>query len=79
VEGMRQFVEIKVTGSGHKRNDADANDSVNPARPEMCYSPRRGMLVDIFLLRVVDAHQGLDRLDDALCVSNEVPVGVFNL
>ena len=31
---------------------------------------RSGMLVDVFFLRVVDAHKALYRLDDALCVAD---------
>ena len=34
------------------------------------------MLVDVLLLRVVDAHERLDRLDDALGVADEVSIGV---
>ena len=37
------------------------------------------MLVDIFLLRVVNAHEGLDGLDDALRIPNEVAICVLRL
>lgn len=37
------------------------------------------MLVDIFLLRVVNAHKGLDRLDDALRIPNEIAISVLRL
>ncbi len=37
------------------------------------------MLVDIFLLHVVNAHKGLDRLDNPLCVSNEVTISILGL
>ena len=37
------------------------------------------MLVDIFLLRIVNAHEGLDGLDDALRISNEIAVSVLGL
>jgi hypothetical protein len=34
-------------------------------------------IVDVFLLRGMDAHQGLDRLDDPLGVANEIAVDLF--
>ena len=47
-----------------------------------CFDPsrrsaRRNGLVDIFLLGGVEAHQGLDRLDQALGIANEVAVDLF--
>jgi hypothetical protein len=38
--------------------------------------PRGRMLVDVLLLGIVQAHQGLDRLDHALGVTDEVAVCV---
>jgi hypothetical protein len=38
--------------------------------------PRRRMLINVLLLRIVQAYQGLDRLDHALGVADEVAVGV---
>ena len=35
------------------------------------------VLINVFLLGVVDPHQGLDRLDHTLRISNEVSIGVF--
>ena len=35
------------------------------------------MLINVFLLGVVDPHQGLDRLDHTLRISNEVSIGIF--
>ena len=37
---------------------------------------RRRMLIDVFFLRIVQAHQGLDRFDHALGVADQVAVGV---
>ena len=34
-------------------------------------------LVDVFFLRGVKADQGLDRLDQPLCVANEIAVDIF--
>ena len=34
------------------------------------------VLVDVFLLRIVNAHEGLDRFDDALRVADEVAVRI---
>ena len=39
----------------------------------------RRVLVDVFFLRVVDAHQRLDRFDDALGVADQVAVDLDNL
>ena len=44
-----------------------------------CRSAGGGMLVDIFLLRVVNAHERFDGLDDALRIANEIPIGVLRL
>ena len=35
------------------------------------------MFVDVFLLGIVDSHQGLDRLDHPLSISDEVAIGFF--
>jgi hypothetical protein len=37
-------------------------------------SRRQHGVIDIFLLRRVDSHDGLDGLDDALRVANQLPV-----
>lgn len=34
------------------------------------------MLIDIFLLRVMNAHEGFDGLDDALRISYEIAIGI---
>ena len=36
----------------------------------------RRVFVDVLFLRIVDPHQGLDRLDHALCISNQVSIGI---
>jgi hypothetical protein len=36
------------------------------------------VLVDVFFLRVVEAHEGFNRLDDALRVADEIAVGVLS-
>ena len=35
------------------------------------------VLINVFLLGVVDPHQGLDRLDHALRISDEISIGIF--
>ena len=37
------------------------------------------MLIDVLFLRVVQAHEGLDRLDHTLGVAKEIPVGILRL
>ena len=39
--------------------------------------PRDRVLVDVFFLGVVDAHKGLDRLDHALRVADQIAVGIL--
>jgi hypothetical protein len=38
--------------------------------------PRHCVLVNVFFLRVVQAHQGLDRLDHALRVAHDVTIRI---
>ena len=38
---------------------------------------RRRVLVDVFLLSIVYAYQGLDQLDHALCVTDQVSIGII--
>ncbi len=37
-----------------------------------------GVLVNVFLLRVVEANARLDRLDDALCIAHEVLIDILH-
>ena len=37
-----------------------------------------GVLVNVFLLRIVDANERLDRLDDALCIAHEVLIDILH-
>ena len=40
--------------------------------------PISGILIDVFFLGVVDAHQRLDRFDRSLSVAHEVLVGILS-
>ena len=38
---------------------------------------RRRVFVDVLLLRIVYPYQGLDQLDHALCISNQVSICII--
>lgn len=40
-------------------------------------SVRNRVLVDIFLLSIMDAHKGLDRFDNPLSVPDQISIGIF--